>query len=43
MCKVIEVDFGRSNATLNIEEYTKEELELIEGHKSLEEFYKEVN
>lgn len=28
---------------LSIEEYTKEELEWIEGYKSLEEFYKEVN
>ena len=54
MCKVIEVDFRKSNAALNNEEdrtkvlkrpqlYTKEELELVEAYKSLEEFYKEVN
>ena len=54
MGKIIEVDFMKSNAALNIKEditkvlkrpqlYIKEELELIEGYKSLEEFYKEVN
>lgn len=54
MGKVIEVDFIKSNAALNNEEdrtkvlkrpqlYTKEELELVEAYKSLEEFYKEVN
>lgn len=43
MGKVIEVDFRKSSAALMLEQYTKEELELIEGYKSLEEFYKEVN
>ena len=43
MCKVIEFPKTRNNAALMLEQYTKEELELIEGYKSLEEFYKEVN
>lgn len=54
MCKVIEVDFRKSNAALNNEEdgtkvferpqlSIQEDLELIEGYKALEEFYKEVN
>lgn len=43
MCKVIEVDFMKSNAALMLEKYTKEEQELIEAYKGLKEFYKEVN
>lgn len=58
MCKVIEVDFTKSNAALNIkedgtkifkrpqlsieEEYTKEELEWIEGIKEQAEFWNDV-
>ena len=43
MCKVIEVDFMKSNAALMLEKYTKEEQELIEAYKGLKEFYNEVN
>lgn len=44
MSKVIEFSKVRNNnAALMLGGYTKEELELIEGYKALEEFYKEAN